>query len=100
MPDNCMESCPVLPRVEALERSSEQNGATHREIFERLRHVEKSGAVQEAALEAINEKLDKLIHWQEEQKKKPGAMMDRLKENIIWAICAAAIGFLLARFGI
>lgn len=95
-----MENCAVLPRVEALERTNEQHWATHREIFDRLREVEKSGAVQEAALASINEKLDKLIEWQEEQQEKPGNLMDKLKGNAIWALCAALIGFALAKFGL
>lgn len=100
MPDNCMENCAVLPRVEALERDSEQHRQTHKEIFDRLRDVEKSEAVQEAALASINGKLDKLVEWQEEQRDKPGRRWDGLVEKIIWAVCGAVVAFLLAQVGL
>lgn len=100
MPDNCIENCAVLPRVEALEEENKQHRATHRDMFDRLREVEKSNAVQQATLDSINEKLDKLIEWQEEQQEKPGNLMDKLKGNAIWALCAALIGFALAKFGL
>ena len=30
------DPCPLVPRVEALERANEQHGNTHREVFDRL----------------------------------------------------------------
>lgn len=98
--NDCSDNCSVLPRVEALERANEQHSNTHRGMFDRIRELEKSGAVQDATLASINEKLDKLLEWQEEQREKPGNLVDKLKENIIWMLCAAVIGFLLAKFGL
>lgn len=98
--NDCSENCPVLPRVEQLERDNEQHRATHREMFDRLRELEREGAVQAATLTAMDEKLDKLVEWQEEQREKPGNLVDKLKENVIWMLCAAVIGFVLAKFGL
>lgn len=100
MPDNCMENCSVLPRVEALERKSEKHQDTHEEIEKRLRDVEKAEAVKEEALTSINGKLDKLVEWQEEQRDKPGKRWDGLVEKIIWAVCGGVVAFLLSGIGL
>ena len=39
MTEKCTDNprdCPLIPRVEALERTNEQHSATHREMFSRL----------------------------------------------------------------
>lgn len=97
--NDCVENCPVIPRVETLEEENKQHRATHREMFDRLRDLEKTNAVQTAALDSINKKLDKLVEWQEEQKEKPGNMMDKLKEHVLLLIVGAVVGVVLARFG-
>ncbi len=37
MTEKCADNCPLIPRVEALERANEQHGSTHREMYDRLR---------------------------------------------------------------
>lgn len=108
MPENCNPNdCPMNPRVEALERSNEQHGNTHREIFQRLNAIEKDNAVQNAQYAAIMEKLDslaekhdKLNEKLESLEEKPGRRWDSLVEKIIWAVTASAIAFLLSRIGL
>lgn len=58
MPDNCTNNCILTGRVEKLEKLNEQNGETHRRIFDRLSDVEKTNAVQNAQYGAIMEKLE------------------------------------------
>ena len=61
MPDRCTDNprdCPLVPRVEALERANEQHSATHREIFGRLGTLESMTAVQDTQLKNMDTKLD------------------------------------------
>ena len=56
MTEKCTDNpcdCPLIPRVEALERTNEQHSATHREMFDRLRVLETLSAVQENKLDTI-----------------------------------------------
>lgn len=56
--DNCNpNSCPLEPRVEALEKANEQHSKTHREIFRRMNEVERDNAVQNANFNALTERL-------------------------------------------
>lgn len=110
MPEKCTDNirdCPLLPRVEALERSNEQHSATHREIFGRLGAVERDNAVQEAHYRQILEKLDALTARHdalnaklEALEAKPGKRWEALAEKTLWAVAAAVIAFLLGRVGL
>lgn len=57
MPEKCQD-CPLLNRVEALEKSNDQHGNTHREIFNRLNLIERDNAVQSTQYASIMDKLD------------------------------------------
>lgn len=98
--NDCTENCPVLPRVEALEEENKQHRATHREMFDRLRDLEKTNAVQTAALDSINKKLDKLVEWQEDQRDKPGSLLDKMKEHALSLIVGGLIGYILVQLGL
>lgn len=103
MPEKCVDNirdCPVLPRLEALEKLQKEHSATHRGMFDRIRELEKSDAVQAETLKAINDKLDKLLAWQEEQRSRPGKRWESIVEKTVWAVCAAVIAFLLGRIGL
>lgn len=105
MPETCNPNdCPVSVRVDALKdefnnyRSS--SSATHKEMFRRIGDLEKAEAAQEKHFETVNEKLDKLIAWQEDQRDKPGKRWESIVEKAVWAVCAAVIAFLLGRVGL
>lgn len=105
MPENCNpKDCPVSARVDALKEEFNSyranSSATHKEMFQRLGDLEKVEAAQEKYFETVNEKLDKLIAWQENQRDKPGKRWDGLVEKAVWAVCAAVIAFLLGRVGL
>ena len=100
MPEKCSDNCPLVSRVEALERINEQHSSTHREIFGRLNEVEKDNAVQNTQYKTILEKLDTLTAKVEALEAKPGKRWEGLVEKAIWAVAAAVIAFLLARVGL
>lgn len=101
MPDKCTEPCADLVRLEKdLSKLQDQNGETHREIFKRLNDLERAEAAQEQHFVTVNEKLDKLIEWQENQREKPARRWENIVEKAIWAVCAAVIAFLLGRVGL
>ena len=101
MPENCKEPCADLLRLEQrLDKFQGQNSDTHREIFKRLGDLERAEAAQEQHFTTVNEKLDKLIEWQEHQRDKPGKRWEAIVEKSIWAVAAAVIAFLLARVGL
>ena len=105
MPETCNpKDCPVSARVDALkdEFNTYRNNSstTHKEMFKRIGDLEKAESAQEKHFEAVNEKLDKLIEWQENQREKPARRWDGIVEKAIWAVCAAVIAFLLGRVGL
>lgn len=105
MPETCSPNdCPVSVRVEALKEEFNAHRAnsskTHKELFQRLNELERAEAAQEKHFEIVNEKLDKLIEWQENQLDKPAKRWDGLVEKALWAVCAAVIAFLLGRVGL
>ena len=85
-------NCPLEPRVKALERANEQNVKTHREIFDRMRGVEKESAVQAAQFKAIAEKLDDIIGTVHTLAAKPGKRWESL---VGYALSALVGAFLL-----
>lgn len=87
----------VEKQLEELKQSSRQ---THKEIFDRMRELEKAEAARNEQYENIMEKLDKLISWQESQQSAPKKRWDAIVDKAIWAVLAAVIAFLLARVGL
>lgn len=57
---NNPRDCPLLPRVEVLEKLQEANSVTHKEIFRRLNDVEKENVAQEGKYNTLCQKLDGL----------------------------------------
>ena len=107
MTEKCADNCPLIPRVEALERANEQHGSTHREMYDRLRELERLEGIQGEQYKAILEKLDGLTQKHDalntklsELEAKPGKRWEALAEKALWAVCAAVIAFLLAKIGL
>ena len=100
MSENC-ESCPVLPRVEALERANEQHGKSHREIYGRLGALETATAVQENKLDTIDDKLNdiqadnkSILQKVEALEAKPGKRWETLVACVISALGTAFVMWL------
>ena len=110
MPEKCTDSlrdCPLAARLEALERANAQHAGTHRDVFDRLRELERLEGIQGEQYKAILEKLDGLTQKHDalnaklsELEAKPGKRWEALAEKTLWAVCAAVIAFLLAKIGL
>ena len=101
MPENCnTNDCPLVPRMEALERANEQHSKTHREMFDRMRALETSDAVQNTQYKTIETKLDELTIMVKELSGKAGKRWEGLVDKALWAVAAAVIAFLLGRVGL
>ena len=100
MPEKCPENCPLVPRVEALEEANRKHADTHRELFDRMRALETSDAVQNAHYEAIDAKLDELTLMVKELSGKAGKRWEGLVDKLIWAVAGAIAAFLLAKIGL
>lgn len=101
MPENCNDSaCPYLHRIEALESGQKREEAFRKTYYEeRESHIERNARL-DAKITAMDEKLDKVVAWQEAQQAKPAKRWEGLVERAVWAVCAAVIAFLLARVGL
>lgn len=105
MHENCNpDNCPVNARVDALgkefDRYRDNSSSTHEQMFRRIGDLEQNGAAVKATLESMDEKLDKVVEWQEAQQSKPAKRWDGLIDKAIWAVAAAVIAFLLAKVGL
>ena len=101
MPENCNPNdCPLSPRVEALERANEQHSKTHREMFDRMRALETSDAVQNAHYKAIDVKLDELTIMVKELSGKAGKRWEKAVETVLVALATGVVCFLLGRIGL
>lgn len=86
-------------RIERLE-DGQKKESEFRELYykERLERA-KRDAEMDVKISSMDEKLDKLLSKQEETDAKPGKLLDTLKNNAIWAVLAAIIGFVLGKIG-
>lgn len=105
MSDNCNPNdCPVNARVDRMEkeidRYRDSSSKTHQEMFQRINALEQSRASTETTLESMDEKLDKLVSWREEQDNKPNKLIDHLKENAINYLMLAMLGLMLLKMGV
>lgn len=87
-------------RVEALEKWQEGSREFHETFYNWQRQQIARDAKLDEQLKAMGEKLDKLVHWQEEEKGKPGKRWNDIVEQTIALVVAAVVGFLLARIGL
>lgn len=81
MPEKCTDNprdCPLIPRVEALEDANKQHSATHRELFDRLRELERLEGIQGEQYKNIMEKFDVLAKSLEEMKRDSKAIAEKL----------------------
>lgn len=99
--DNCNpNNCPLEPRVEALEKSNDQHGNTHREIFQRLNEVERKSAVQEAQYKAIEDTLEEIKGTVNTLAAKPGKRWDSTTGEIIKFLIQAVLVIAAVKIGL
>ena len=97
---NDPRDCPLEGRVASLEKLQERHSDTHREMFDRIRELEKSDAVQDAHYKAIEAKLDELTTMVKDLTGKAGKRWDKLAETVLVAIATGVVCFLLGRIGL
>ena len=98
--NECTESCPFLPRIEALEEESRHNKEAHKEFYSKLEASHTSVALIEQRLDQIKEDTEEIKETVHDMKDKPGKRWDGLVEKALWAVCAAVIAYLLGRVGL
>ena len=94
--------CLGLQKANMLQMAEwrESSRATHKELFDRMRELEKAEAARNEQYENIMEKLDKLIAWQEAEQAGPKKRWEAIVDKAVWAVLAAVIAFLLAKIGL
>ena len=97
MNENCSPSdCPVSARLDTLEKEFDRyrggSSETHRQMFERIGALERSGAILRAKLDSIEEKLDELNATVKALADKPAKRWESL---VGYAISALVGAFLL-----
>lgn len=96
--------CLGLQKANMLEKQMsewrEASRSTHKELFDRMRELEKAEAARNEQYDNIMEKLDRLIAWQEVEQAKSKKRWEAIVDKSVWAILAAVIAFILARIGL
>ncbi len=87
-------------RVELLE-----DGQRREELFRKTYYGDREARIArdthlDEKINAMGEKLDKLVKRQENEDAKPNRLLSKLKENAIWMIFAAILSVLLAKLGL
>lgn len=111
MPEKCAKNpeqdCLCYPemavlkhRVEDLESWQQDSKKFHNSFYDWQREQIAREAKLDEQLSNMNRNIQKLLDKQEEDDAKPGKLMDTLKNNAIWAILAAVIGFFLGNLGL
>lgn len=101
MPENCNPNdCPLSLRVDALERANEQHSDTHKEMYDRLRALEKENAVQNANYKAIEAKLDELTVMVKNLTEKPAKRWDSFGDKILWFLVEAVLIVAAVKIGL
>ena len=87
-------------RIKALEGWQQDSKKFHNSFYDWQREQIAREAKLDEQLSNMNKNIQKLLDKQEEDDAKPGKLMDTLKNNAIWAILAAVIGFFLGNLGL
>lgn len=87
-------------RIKALEDWQQDSKKFHNSFYDWQREQIAREAKLDEQLSNMNRNIQKLLDNQEEDDAKPGKLMDTLKNNAIWAILAAVIGFFLGNLGL
>ena len=87
-------------RIKALEDWQQDSKKFHKSFYDWQREQIAREAKLDEQLSNMGRNIQKLLDKQEEDDAKPGKLMDTLKNNAIWAILAAVIGFFLGNLGL
>lgn len=87
-------------RVKHLEDDHEKEADFRKTYYADREARVKHDAELQAKVDGMDSKLDKLVAWKDGEQEKPDKLLDKLKENAAWAICAAIIAYCLAQVGL
>lgn len=87
-------------RIEQLEKWQESSREFHESFYNWQRSQIARDAKLDEQLKTMNANLEKVVEYQEGQKSKPGNRWDAIVDKAIWAVLAAIIAFVLAKFGL
>ena len=94
------EAARLDERIKALENWQQDSKKFHNSFYDWQREQIAREAKLDEQLSNMNRNIQKLLDKQEEDTAKPGKLVDMLKNNAIWAILAAVIGFFLGNLGL
>ena len=94
------EAAKLEGRIKALENWQQDSKKFHNSFYDWQREQIAREAKLDEQLSNMNRNIQKLLDKQEEDDAQPGKLMDTLKNNAIWAILAAVIGFFLGNLGL
>ena len=87
-------------RIADLEKDREKQTAFRESYYAEQRARIKRDAELDAKISGMDEKLDKLVSWQDGQQAAPKRRWDAIVDKAIWAVLAAVIAFVLAKIGL
>ena len=87
-------------RIEQLEKWQESSREFHESFYNWQRSQIARDAKLDEQLKTMNANLEQVVEYQEGQKSKPGNRWDAIVDKAIWAVLAAIIAFVLAKFGL
>nr|DAW30347.1 MAG TPA: hypothetical protein [Caudoviricetes sp.] len=87
--------CLGLQKADMLEKQitelRESARGTHKEMFDRIRELEKVEAARNEQYNNIMKKLDKLIEWQETEQQRPGRQWSDIKSKVVVAVLSSIL---------
>lgn len=87
-------------RITDLEKDRDKQTAFRESYYAEQRARIKRDAELDAKISGMDEKLDKLVSWQDGQQAAPKRRWDAIVDKAIWAVLAAVIAFVLAKIGL
>lgn len=100
MPDCKDSACPLVPRIEALERDSEHNKEAHKDFYARLENSHTSVALIEERMNQIKADTEEIKEAVQEMKDKPAKRWDGAIDKVICTVIGVVVGFLLKKAGV
>ena len=101
------EECKAASKIARLEERVNRLEDDHQKEadFRRTYYADREARVKhdaelQAKVDSMDSKLDTLVTWKTSEQEKPDKLLDKIKENALWAICAAVIAYCLAQVGL
>lgn len=93
------ESCPMEPRIRALEDWKGESKKFHNAFYDWQRDQIARDSRLDVQLSGMETNLKKLVAWQDAQRDKPARRMESIAEKVMLCVVAAVVGYVLAQIG-